>query len=56
MVLSASPHLSLPDLQSLLDGAGLQDKDFLSLLQGGVAELREREEPQGHTVLILDKV
>ncbi|XP_056607508.1 separin [Triplophysa dalaica] len=55
VVLSASPLLSLPDLQSLVDGSGLQDKDFLRLLQGVVAELRGREEPQGHTVLILDK-
>lgn len=56
VVLSASPLLSLPDLQSFVDGMGLQDKEFLRLLQGCVAELRGREEPQGHTVLILDKV
>ncbi|XP_042615136.1 separin-like [Cyprinus carpio] len=55
VVLSASPLLSLPELQCLVEGMGQQDKDFLRLLQGGVAKLRGREEPQGHTVLILDK-
>ncbi|XP_051996262.1 separin [Xyrauchen texanus] len=55
VVLSASPLLSLPDLQSLVEGTGLQDRDFLRLLQGCVTELKGREEPQGHTVLILDK-
>ncbi len=56
VILSASPLLSLPDLQCLVEGMGQQDKDFLRLLQGGVTELRGREEPKGHTVLILDKV
>ncbi|KAI2663698.1 Separin [Labeo rohita] len=55
VVLSASPLLSLPDLQCLVEGMGMQDKEFLRLLQGGVTELRGREEPKGHTVLILDK-
>ncbi|XP_021329799.2 separin isoform X2 [Danio rerio] len=55
VILSASPLLSLPDLQCLLEGMNVQDKDLLKLLQRGVAELRGREEPQGHTVLILDK-
>ncbi|XP_059426784.1 separin [Carassius carassius] len=55
VVLSASPLLSLPDLQCLVEGMSQQDKDFLRLLQGGVTELRRREEPKGHTVLILDK-
>ncbi|XP_016127572.1 separin-like [Sinocyclocheilus grahami] len=55
VVLSASPLLSLPDLQCLVEGMGQQDKDFPRLLQGGVTELRGREEPKGHTVLILDK-
>ncbi|XP_067229495.1 separin isoform X1 [Chanodichthys erythropterus] len=55
VVLSASPLLSLPDLQCLVEGMGQQDKDFLRLLQCGVTKLRGREEPQGHTVLILDK-
>ncbi|XP_016408524.1 separin-like [Sinocyclocheilus rhinocerous] len=55
VILSASPLLSLPDLQCLVEGMGQQHKDFLRLLQGGVAKLRGREEPQGHTVLILDK-
>ncbi|XP_030634480.1 separin [Chanos chanos] len=54
VVLSASPLLSLSDLQSLVEGACL-GADFLSLLQGGVSALKGREEPQGHTVLILDK-
>ncbi|XP_055068352.2 LOW QUALITY PROTEIN: separin [Misgurnus anguillicaudatus] len=55
VVLSASPLLSLPDLQSLVEGVGLYDKDLLKLLRVVVAELKGREEPQGHTVLILDK-
>ncbi|XP_056316195.1 separin [Danio aesculapii] len=55
VILSASPLLSLPDLQYLLEGMNVNDKDLLKLLQRGVAELRGREEPQGHTVLILDK-
>ncbi|XP_051562768.1 separin-like isoform X2 [Myxocyprinus asiaticus] len=55
VVLSASPLLFPPDLHSLVDGTGLQDRDFLKLLQGGVTKLRGREEPQGHTVLIFDK-
>ncbi len=56
VILSASPLLSLPDLQCLVEGMGQQDRDFLRLLQGGVTGLRGREEPKGHTVLILDKV
>lgn len=55
MVLSAAPLLSLTDLHALADGACLEG-DFLKLLQKGVSELKGREEPQGHTVLILDKV
>lgn len=56
MILSAAPLLSLSDLRSLSDGACLHDGDFLKLLQKSVCELRGREEPHGHTVLILDKV
>jgi len=56
VVLSASPLLSLPDLQCLVEGMGQQDKDFLRLLQCGVTKLKGMEEPKGHTVLILDKV
>ncbi|XP_053492769.1 separin isoform X2 [Ictalurus furcatus] len=55
VILSAAPLLSLSDLQSLSEGASLQDGDFLKLLQESVCELRGREEPHGHTVLILDK-
>ncbi|TRY54956.1 hypothetical protein DNTS_020719 [Danionella cerebrum] len=55
VVLSASPLLSLPDLECLVEGTGQQDKDFLKLLQKAVAALRGRDEPRGHTVLILDK-
>lgn len=55
VILSGSPLLSLPDLLCLLEGMNVNDKDLLKLLQRGVAELRMREEPQGHTVLILDK-
>ncbi|KAG1942617.1 separin [Pimephales promelas] len=55
VVLSASPLLSLPDLQCLVEGMGQQDKDFLRLLQCGVTKLKGMEEPKGHTVLILDK-
>ncbi|XP_067316142.1 separin isoform X2 [Pseudorasbora parva] len=55
VVLSASPLLSPPDVQCLAEGMGQQDKDFLRLLQCSVTKLRGREEPQGHTVLILDK-
>ncbi|XP_043098773.1 separin isoform X2 [Puntigrus tetrazona] len=55
VILSASPLLSLPDLQCLVEGMDQQDKDFLKLLQGGVTKLGGREEPKGHTVLILDK-
>ncbi|XP_077054466.1 separin isoform X1 [Siphateles boraxobius] len=55
VVLSASPLLSLLDLQCLVEGMGQQDKNFLRLLQCCVTKLKGREEPQGHTVLILDK-
>lgn len=56
VILSAAPLLSLPDLQSLSEGVCLHDGEFLKLLQKSVCELRGREEPHGHTVLILDKV
>ncbi|XP_046701101.1 separin [Silurus meridionalis] len=55
VVLSAAPLLSLADLQSLSEGACLHHGDFLKLLQKSVCELRERQEPHGHTVLVLDK-
>ncbi|MCI4374988.1 hypothetical protein PGIGA_G00103820 [Pangasianodon gigas] len=55
VILSAAPLLSLSDLQSLCEGACLHDGDFLKLLQKSVCELRGREEPHGHTVLIMDK-
>ncbi|XP_007254307.3 separin [Astyanax mexicanus] len=55
VVLSAAPLLSQSDLHSLAEGAGLMEGNFLKLLQKGVSELKGREEPQGHTVLILDK-
>ncbi|XP_072539170.1 separin [Salminus brasiliensis] len=54
VVLSAAPLLSLSDLRSLAEGTCLEG-DFLKLLQKSVSELQGREEPQGHTVLILDK-
>lgn len=56
VILSAAPLLSRSDLQSLCEGACLHDGDFLKLLQKSVCELKWREEPRGHTVLILDKV
>lgn len=56
VILSAAPLLSLSDLQSLSEGPCLHDGEFLKLLQKSVCELRGREEPRGHTVLILDKV
>lgn len=56
VILSAAPLLSVSDLQSLCEGACLQDGELLKLLQRSVCELRGREEPHGHTVLILDKV
>ncbi|KAF5897593.1 separin, partial [Clarias magur] len=55
VILSAAPLLSASDLQSLSEGACLQDGDFLKLLQKSVCELSGRAEPQGHTLLILDK-
>ncbi|XP_066521255.1 separin isoform X2 [Hoplias malabaricus] len=55
VVLSAAPLLTLSDLRSLAEGAGLIDGDFLKLLQKAVTELKLRTEPQGHTVLVLDK-
>ncbi|MCJ8729137.1 hypothetical protein PDJAM_G00102520 [Pangasius djambal] len=55
VILSAAPLLSLSDLQSLCEGACLHDGDLLKLLQKSACELRGREEPHGHTVLILDK-
>ncbi|XP_062853099.1 separin [Trichomycterus rosablanca] len=55
VLLSAAPLLCLSDLQSLAEGAGLLEGDFLKLLQKSVSELRGRVEPEGHTVLILDK-
>ncbi|KAK3575127.1 hypothetical protein QTP86_020811 [Hemibagrus guttatus] len=55
VILSAAPLLSVSDLQSLCEGACLQDGQLLKLLQKCVCELRGREEPHGHTVLILDK-
>ncbi|KAL7891419.1 hypothetical protein AOLI_G00008950 [Acnodon oligacanthus] len=54
VILSAAPLLSHSDLHSLAEGACLEG-DFLKMLKKGVSELRGREEPQGHTVLILDK-
>ncbi|KAG5836479.1 hypothetical protein ANANG_G00255240 [Anguilla anguilla] len=55
-VLSASPLLSPRDLQSLARGlcAGRMEES-LAALQGAVSALKDRTEPQGHVVLVLDK-
>ncbi|XP_063043799.1 separin [Engraulis encrasicolus] len=53
-VLSASPLLSSADLQSLVEGVGL-DKEVWPKVMRAAARLESRKEPQGHTVLILDK-
>ncbi|XP_076870727.1 separin [Brachyhypopomus gauderio] len=55
VVLSAAPLLTVSDLQSLAQGACLLEGNFLKQLQKSVFELRGREKPKGHTVLILDK-
>ncbi|KAG5270267.1 hypothetical protein AALO_G00190700 [Alosa alosa] len=54
VVLSAAPLLSHSDLQSLAEGAGLDPEACLNL-QKATAKLQKRVEPEGHTVLILDK-
>ncbi|KAJ8260340.1 hypothetical protein GJAV_G00179830 [Gymnothorax javanicus] len=55
-VLSASPLLSAADLLSLAGGlcAG-RASNALAALQEAVSALKNRTEPQGHTVLLLDK-
>ncbi|XP_064161060.1 separin isoform X1 [Anguilla rostrata] len=55
-VLSASPLLSPRDLQCLARGlcAGRMEES-LAALQEAVSALKDRTEPQGHVVLVLDK-
>ncbi|KPP73338.1 separin-like, partial [Scleropages formosus] len=56
VVLSASPLLSQQDLHALASGlCPERAAELVSLLQVAVSALSNRAEPQGHTVLILDK-
>lgn len=56
-VLSASPLLSQSQLQWFAQGVCVeQGKQCVDLLQTAAAVLAERPEPEGHVVLILDKV
>ncbi|XP_023696363.2 separin [Paramormyrops kingsleyae] len=56
VVLSAAPLLSQHDIQALVGGLSSQrSEESLSRLQAAVSVLRDRAEPQGHVVLILDK-
>ncbi|XP_051804162.1 separin [Acanthochromis polyacanthus] len=56
VVLSASPVLSEEDLKSFALGVSPQwNTECDQLLHGAVSQLAERDEPKGHTVLILDK-
>lgn len=56
-VLSASPVLSQEDLHRFAWGLSPQwDVKCDQLLHTAVSQLAERDEPQGHVVLILDKV
>ncbi|KAJ8417624.1 hypothetical protein AAFF_G00224670 [Aldrovandia affinis] len=55
-VLSASPFLSAQDLHSLAGGlCPGRMEESLAALQGAVLVLKDRAEPQGHVVLVLDK-
>ncbi|KAJ8359018.1 hypothetical protein SKAU_G00155430 [Synaphobranchus kaupii] len=55
-VLSASPLLSPQDLHSLASGlCPCRMEESLAALQGAVSALKDRAEPQGHIVLMLDK-
>ncbi|XP_048856344.1 separin [Brienomyrus brachyistius] len=56
VVLSAAPLLSQHDIQALVGGLSSQKPEqTLSRLQAAVSALRDRAEPRGHVVLILDK-